>query len=52
MQKQNILERALIFWMLSFGIFVYWSCYVVTSQAGIINESSQPSTYKVSCIEN
>ena len=43
MAKRNPLERALILWLLSYGVFVIWSVYVVASQERSISVSSQAS---------
>ena len=46
MAKRNLLERTLILWLLSYGVFVFWSIYVVVSQERSISASNQVSIFE------
>jgi hypothetical protein len=46
MANQKVIERALILWLLSYGVFFSWSAYVVASPERLGSANCQVSGFE------
>ncbi len=47
--KPDSREKALIYWLLAFGIFLYWSFNIINIDERLTSDTSKTPIYKTNC---